>query len=71
MELNKNDAALIIREDMSIEFEIPKQEDDENVRPNSYLVATLAIFLQHGQEFIDFLEKKQNEIPEKFKNIKQ
>lgn len=62
LKLGAGDAALIVRQDLSIEGNIPKQKKDEKILLNSMLIMSIVTRLnkqpEFAQECIDWMEQE-------------
>jgi len=62
MKLGAADAALIVRQDLGIEGNIPKQKKDERILLNSMLIMAITTRLrkqpEFAQECIDWMEQE-------------
>lgn len=62
LKLGAGDAALIVRQDLSIEGNIPKQKKDEKILLNSMLIMSIVTRLrkqpEFAQECIDWMEEE-------------
>lgn len=68
IKLHKNDVAMIIREDGTVEFSIPEQELNEDTLFGTKLMTGLSgLILSGNKEFIELIINKWNEVVDEIK----